>query len=301
MNDPDGAFEAASAGNRLHGVEFDADAWNHATDALIDRFDRSSLENAPRSTVDDQTPVFLVGMPRSGTSLLEQMLASHPRAGGIGERQDPFRIQEDLDVLEAVRSGGEATVPDLDLEARHYLRMQSAMGVDRDRIVNKALGLDRVLGTMARVLPGSRVIHLQRNPRDTILSVHQQPINVSLYPWSTSLEGMITARASHDRLMAHWTRTLSIPVLPVSYEDLVADPAPQLERILSFLGLESDDSCLRFHESRRAVITPSHEQVRVPLNRDGIGRWRRYQRHLEPVLDAYPITPDSPDAEEASP
>ncbi|MCP4835297.1 MAG: sulfotransferase [Phycisphaera sp.] len=301
INDPDGAFEAARLGNRLHEIEFDADAWNRSTDTLIERFDRKHLDASSRSGVGDETPVFLVGMPRSGTSLLEQILASHPRAGGVGERQDPFRIHENVVALGEIRADGEATTEDLELEARSYLRMHSALGADEDRIINKALGLDRVLGTMARVLPGSRVIHLRRNPRDTILSIHQQSINVSLYPWSTRLEDLITARDAHERLMAHWKRELPIPILTVSYEDLVAEPESQLERILSFLDLEPDEACLRFHESPRSVITPSHDQVRVPLNRQGIGRWRRYERHLGPVLDAYPVTADDPDADGAQP
>ena len=296
LGDSDGAFEAAKDGNRIHPNDFDPDAWDRATDAIIDTFDESAVQAATRSTTTDDSPVFLVGMPRSGTSLLEQILASHPRAGGVGERQDPFLIEEDVTAIDDFRKDG-ASSGDLDLEARLYLEMQEAMGIERDRIVNKALGLDRALGTLARVLPGSRVIHLERNPRDTILSIHQHNINNIKYPWSRELEHICRARAAHERLMDHWKSVLPTPILTVNYESVVADPHPQIERITSFLGIDFDEACLRFHELDRAVITPSHDQVSKPLNSSGIGRWRRYERHLGSVLEAYPVTSNDPDAQ----
>ena len=295
MGDSDGAFEAARMGNRIHPNDFDPDAWDRATDTIIETFDESAVQAATRSNTTDDSPVFLVGMPRSGTSLLEQILASHPRIGGVGERQEPFLIEEDVKAVQNIREGG-PTAEDLDLEARLYLDMQTAMGIDRARVVNKALGLDRVLGTLARVLPGARVIHLERNPRDTILSIHQHNINIRKYPWSRELEHLCCARAAHERLMAHWKSVLPTPILTVDYESVVADPQPQIQRITSFLGIDFDEACLRFHELDRAVITPSHDQVRKPLNSQGIGRWRRYERHLGGVLDPHPIRPDDPDA-----
>lgn len=296
LGDPDGAFEVAQLGNRIHPNDFDPDAWDRATDAIIETFDESAVQAATRSNTTNDSPVFLVGMPRSGTSLLEQILASHPRAGGVGERQDPFLIEEDVNAIDDFRKDG-ASSRDLDLEARLYLDMQEAMGIHRDRIVNKALGLDRVLGTLARVLPGSRVIHLRRNPRDTILSIHQHNINNIKYPWSRELEHICRARAAHERLMDHWKSVLPTPILTVNYESVVADPHAQIERITSFLGIDFDEACLRFHELDRAVITPSHDQVSKPLNSSGIGRWRRYERHLASVLEAYPVTSNDPDAQ----
>ena len=294
LGDCDGAFGAAERGNHLHPNDFDPDAWDRETDAIIDTHDETWFRDATRSSIPDESPVFLVGMPRSGTSLLEQILASHPEAGGVGERQEPFLIDEDVKILQALRPNG-VTTRDLDLEARLYLDMQKAMHVDRPRIVNKALDLDRVIGTLARVLPGARFIHLERNPRDTILSIHQHNINFKKYPWSRELGHIVRARMAHERLMAHWKRMLDTRILSVNYESIVTETRPQIERITSFLGLDFDAACLRFHELDRAVITPSHDQIRKPLNAGSIGRWRRYEHHLTTVLGAFPPRPDDPD------
>jgi Flp pilus assembly protein TadD len=294
LDDPDAAFAAAATAHGLRDTAFDPDAFDRETDDLIRRFDVAWFASAPRATIRDERPVFIVGLPRSGTSLLEQIIASHPRAGGVGERQDPFRILEDLAVLDLVRSGN-ASSDDLDREAEAYLGMLDACGVRRDRIVNKALGLERTLGRLATVLPGMRIIRLDRDPRDTLLSIHQHPLSEQLYPWAGSLDHLVRVQRAFTRLMDHWTEVLPVPVLSVRYESLVDDQAAETERILAFLGLDPDPACLRFHESDRVVLTPSHDQVRQPMNRQGIERWRRYARHLGPVLDAFPAPdPDVP-------
>jgi len=287
LDDPDAAFAAAATAHALRDTPFDPDEYDRETDALIARFDADRLASSPRSRVLDERPVFIVGLPRSGTSLLEQIIASHPRAGGVGERQDPFRILEDLDVLDRLR-GGTAFAADLDHEAETYLAMLDACGVHRDRVVNKALGLERTLGRLATVLPGMRIIRLDRDPRDTLLSIHQHPLSEQLYPWAGSLDHLVRVHRAFTRLMDHWARVLPVPMLSVRYESLVDDQTAETERILAFLGLDPDPACLRFHETDRVVLTPSHDQVRRPMNRQGIGRWRRYARHLGPVLDAFP-------------
>ena len=288
LGDFDAAFDAAARGNAIHPHDFDPDAWDRSADEIIRRWDRETLASGPRSTITDETPVFVVGLPRSGTSLLEQIIASHPRGGGVGERQDPFNLAENLEFLASQRADGHPTTEDLDHQADFYRRMPGRLGVQRDRIVNKALGLERILGRMAGMLPGARVIRIDRDPRDTILSIHQHPLNLKKYPWSSRLEDLVRVQATFSRLMDHWASALPLPMLEMRYESLVDDPKQQIDRMIDFLGLESDPHCLRFHEQERAVLTPSHDQVRRPLNRQGIGRWRSYQHRLGPVLAAFP-------------
>jgi Flp pilus assembly protein TadD len=287
LDDPEASFAAAAAAHDLRDTPFDPNAHDREIDAIIARFDAGWFAAAPRSSIWDQRPVLIVGLPRSGTSLLEQIIASHPQAGGVGERQDPFRLIEDLDVLGRLR-GGMPAAADLDAEATAYLDMLDACDVRHDRIVNKALGLERTLGWMAMVLPGLRVIRVDRDPRDTLLSIHQHPLSERMYPWAGSLDHLVRVHTGFTRLMDHWTRLLPVPVLSVRYESLVEQQDAETARILEFLGLPPDPACLRFHESDRVVLTPSHDQVRQPMNRDGIGRWRRYARHLSPILDAFP-------------
>ena len=288
LGDFDAAFDAAARGNTIHPHDFDPDAWDRSADEIIRRWDRETLASGPRSSITDETPVFVVGLPRSGTSLLEQIIASHPRGGGVGERQDPFTLSENLEFLAGRRADGHPTIEDLDHQADVYRKMPGRLGVQRDRIVNKALGLERILGRVAGMLPGARVIRIDRDPRDTILSIHQHPLNLKKYPWSSRLEDLVRVQATFGRLMDHWASTLPLPVLEVRYESLVDDPKQQIDRMIDFLGLESDPQCFRFHEQERAVLTPSHDQVRRPLNRQGIGRWRSYQHRLGPVLAAFP-------------
>lgn len=291
LDDPDAAFAAAAAGHALRPADFDADAYDREIDAIIDRFDPSWFETAPISSVTSEQPVLVVGLPRSGTSLLEQIIASHPQAGGVGERQDPLRLAEDLQRLEEVRDRG-PTTDDLDLGAEAYLHMHRSCGMNLDRVVNKALGLERTLGWMTRVLPGTRIVRLDRGPRDGLLSIHQHPLNPKLYPWATSLDHLVRVHAAFTRLMDHWVSVLPGRVLEMRYETLVDDQVGETTRLLEFLGLQQDDACLRFHESARVVLTPSHDQVRQPMNRQGVGRWRRYAPLLGPVLDAHPTTDD---------
>jgi len=287
LGDFDGAFAAATAGNALPHPAFDADAFDRSTEAIVARFDARFIAETPVASVKDERPVFVVGLPRSGTSLLEQIIASHPRAGGVGERQQADAIAENLDRLAAVRRGL-PTVDDLDREARDYLDMFRACGVDRERVVNKALGLERHLGWLSRVLPGMRVLRIDRDPRDCLLSIHQHPLSPTRHPWTCALGTLVRAHRGFTRLMDHWARTLPVPMLEVRYESLVDRPDEEIERIIRFLGLEPHPACLRFHESVRVVLTPSQDQVREPMNRAGIGRWKRYERHLAPLLAAFP-------------
>ena len=283
------AFEAAATGNRLHPRTFDAKAWERATDRIIADDDSDRVRDADHGR-SEATPVLILGMPRSGTSLLEQIIASHPDGGGVGERREPMLIHEDLEAIRDLH-GREPTDEDLELEAGRYLAMHDFMGAGERCVANKVLGLERVLGSTAAILPGARVIHLDRDPRDTLLSIHQHPLNLTHHPWAGDLEDLIVARSTFDRLAGHWQDRFAERMIRVSYEDLVRNPEPQIRRILAFLDLPFDDACLRFHELHRTVITPSHDQVREPLNTRGIGRWRRYGSLVAPLEAAFPDDP----------
>lgn len=287
MGDPDAAFDAAARGHALHQPVFDPDEWDRSADALIETQDASWFDRVPTADRTAASPVLVIGLPRSGTSLLEQVIASHPAAAGVGERQDPFRLVENLEVLASVRAGL-PTRDDLGHATDAYLEMQRRCGASETRVVNKALCLERTVGWMSRIIPGLRIIRLERDPRDTLLSIHQHPLSPRIYPWAASLEHLVRIHATFQRLMDHWTRVLPDSILAVDYESLVDDQEATTNRVLDFLGLERDDTCLRFHETRRTVITPSHDQIRRPMNRDGIGRWHRYADRIEPILRAFP-------------
>ncbi len=283
----DEAFAAASVGNRMVTPAFDPAEDARRVDDLIATMTAAALDALPTSSIESVQPVFIVGMPRTGTSLLEQIVAAHPQAGGVGERQDPFILLEDLtaetglgfpDLLSAL------PIERLDAAATAYLSMLARVGATESRVTNKALGLDRVIGFLARLLPGARFLWIHRDPRDAILSAYLHQIH---QPWAWRLEHLAAAHESHQRLRSHWTRTLTDRSLDLAYKDLVSSPTASIERVLGHLGLPSDPRCDRFHESDRVVLTPSHDQVRAPMSRGALDRWRHYDRHLGAILGRF--------------
>lgn len=281
LGDADGAFAAAARGNRVHAPDFDAGAYRAETDRLIEASSKASLECRPKSVVESHAPVLIVGMPRSGTTLIEQIIASHPDASGVGEQQTPFRLAEDLAWIDEGRDGpGLSETAFLADATDRYLAMHEACGATGARVTNKALGLERILGQLTRILPQARIIFVERDPRDLLLSIHQNPLNLRLYPWSTRLEDAREAMDAFRRLVDHWCTVLPNACMRLTYETLVDDQDTETSRLLDFLGLPYDRRCLSFEESDRIVLTPSADQVKRGMNRDGIGRWKRYQSQL---------------------
>lgn len=291
LGDADEAWKAAELGNRLLGSRFDAASHARLTDEIIEFSTPDRFKSLPRADHLDDRAVFVVGLPRTGTSLLEQIIASHPNGAGVGERRDPVYAAARMAHLAKTPFPAcleNATPRDLDAIASAYSQMLDGSGFEADRIVNKALGLDRVLPLVATAFPAGRVILVERNPRDQILSCFLHQLRGPGLEWATRLEDLVAARRDFDRLADHLASTLPIPVLRVRYEDLVHDQARVTNEVLAFLDLEPDPACLAFHEQRRAVMTPSFDQVDKPLTDAAVDRWRAYGHHLEPVLDAFP-------------
>ncbi len=293
LADFDAAFKYAAEGNRLTGSTFDAAEYRAETDRIIDFFDASRLPSLPRSSQASETPVFVVGMPRSGTSLIEQIIATHPRGAGIGEQRTPLNMAARMGHLQGDPFPGfleHIEVATLDAAGERYLEMQSTFEQDAERIVNKALGLDRILGLLPLMLPGCRIIHVTRNPLDNILSMFLHSLRGDTLTWACRLEDLIVARQEHDRLMDHFGSILPVPFHRIRYEDLVARQAETTDELLHFLQLDPDPACLEFHLTQRSVMTPSHDQVDKPMNDASIGRWRNYERHLGPAIQAFGST-----------
>jgi tetratricopeptide (TPR) repeat protein len=281
----DEAFDHARRGNQLARPPYDPKAHERTFDAFIQYFTRARLRALPRARHHSDKPVFIVGMPRSGTSLVEQILAAHPLVHGGGELDlmgrawsatlqqlsaRPEQYPECLDRL---------TVEHADAVAQTYLQPLSALNPGAARITDK-LPLNFLhLGLIALLLPGAKVIDCLRDPRDTSLSCFMAMFE-SGNEFKFDLNQIAHFYCQYRRLMTHWKEVLDIPILEISYEELVTDTEKQTRRILDFIGLAWDERCLRFHESKRPVTTSSVQQVRRPLYRSSIGRWRHYRRHL---------------------
>jgi tetratricopeptide (TPR) repeat protein len=260
--------------------------WNvadHAAkvDQLISIFPRARFAAASGLPEARPQPVFIVGMPRSGTSLMEQILASHPEVHGCGELKDIEDLVNWLPTLPGVIRSYPECVPQVPGNlirqmAEWYLgRRQTAAGSARlvtDKMPTNFLHL----GLIALLFPGARIIHCRRDPLDICLSCYFQ--NFALRPpYSFDLGDLGSFHRQYERLMQHWQAVLPLPILDVRYEELVQDLEGGTRRVLQFL---------RFYQSRRPVQTSSSWQVRQPLYTSSVGRWKNYARHLEPLRRA---------------
>lgn len=285
---PDEAWAAAVEGHALDGVTADPERVIAEVDEIIASTDRATLAALPLGP-DDRRPVFIAGMPRSGTSLVDRIIDAHPAAAGVGER--PVLERAAAAIRQAWRPtlDGDARLGPLAGEGWRRLAtrtlddLAAAAPRSAERIVDKSLSNDRLLGIASRLLPGARVLHVVRNPRDVAVSCFLGRFNLERHPWTTSVAGVAAAWEASRRLMAHWRDTIDLPILEVRYERLVRDPDREFPRIVEFLGLEWDEACRRFHETGRPLRTLSFDQVSRPLYTTSVGRHDTYARHLANV------------------
>lgn len=289
---PDRAFRAWTEGHRgLREFQpFSRAAYTAFMTGSMAAFPAARLHDGPRAGGSDPAPVFIVGMPRSATTLCEQILAAHPAVFGAGERfalQDTFtrlaRSPETPETPEAVQRVAALDAAALDAAARDYLAELHALAPDKAIVVDKMPGNFRLLGFAALLLPGARIIHCVRDPRDTGLSIFQQRFTGN-HAYAHDLADLGWYIAQERHLMAHWKRVLPNPVLTVHHTDWVQDFTGTLARVLEFLGLPYDEACEQFYALERDVGSVSRWQVRRPVNSQGIGRWREYAAHLAPMI-----------------
>ena len=281
--------------------------------ALMDRmravFDAEWLAARPPEAEADPTPVFIVGMPRSGTSLVEQCLAAHPAVHGAGELSAILRLASEaavragartdplgtgvMSMHAASRTGTEASYPECvpALSATHiaalgerYLDHLHALAPDTARVTDKLPGNYLHLGFIATILPGATIIHCRRDPFDNGVSLFFTDFMVG-HEYSNDLRAIGRQIRGMRTLMAHWEKVLGGRLLTLDYEALVADPEPLTRAMVAHVGLEWDEACLRPHEVARTVRTASAWQVRQPVYRRSAGRAQRYERFLGPLRE----------------
>jgi len=280
----DEAFDAWTEANRLKPARFDVADFGMRVQAIIRRHDvdRVSCWPPPRDRRAVQ-PVFIVGMPRSGTTLVEQILSCHPGIHAGGESL----FFETL----ATRLWKESqqVSPDSDSQVDRlrdrWFQERAADQVETGLYTDKFPGNFMHLGLVRRILPESRVIWCRRNPEDTALSIYANDFNRSILPWATRLENIAVVWDAHCRLMEHWLATLELPVVTLQYESLVADLETGVRHLLASLDLPWDPSCLNFHRSGRLANTASFDQVRRPVYATSIGRHRHYRERLRPFCE----------------
>ncbi|MEZ6243133.1 MAG: sulfotransferase [Phycisphaerales bacterium] len=268
----DEAFDAFQRANNMNkpGPRFEIDG-------IKSLWTREAIQNAKKCRFSSDRPVLVVGMPRSGTTLTERIIAAHPKGAGVGEQTLLLEV--------AKVDPAQLTQAMVDAGGKRYLDMLDRLGGKSAlRVVDKMPDNYQVLCIAACMIPGARVIHCLRDPRDTCLSCYFQNFGVR-HLYTTDLAEVAYRYVVHLNLMKHWREATDLPILELKYEELVADPETQVRRMLDFLGLPFDERCLEFHRSKKLVATASRDQVRQPLYKTSVARWERYKDHIGPMLD----------------
>ncbi len=271
-------FDAADA-LRPGSVSFDASAFDTLVSCVIARCTPELIAQAQERGSSDTTPILIIGMPRSGTTLVEQIISSHPEVGAGGELN--FWNERGAVWHQAGTAGIEA--PFLRQSAILYLRVLRALGLKSARVTDKMPFNFLWAGLIHLAFPSATIIHCRRAAVDTALSIHQTLFHPGL-AFPTGGPKLVAYFRSYERLSEHWRTVLPADrYLQVDYEDLTRQPEPEIRRIVEGCGLAWNDACLRPHLNPRAVKTPSKWQTRQPINRNSVARWRCYEPWLGPL------------------
>jgi tetratricopeptide (TPR) repeat protein len=286
----DDAFDHFALANSKAHAEFDLGRAEAARRAQAWVFTEAFFRDRQGWGFDSEAPVFIVGMPRSGTSLVEQMLAAHPEVCGLGEItafERAARLSADISPADEPYP---LSVPDLthfgaEMLGRRYMTAISRRATGARRIIDKTPHNFEHLGLIALTLPRAKIIHCRRAPIDTCLSCWTTPF-ADPHAFNRSFADLGAYYRGYRMLMDHWRQVLPIQVLDVDYEELVRAPEAQARRMVDFLRLDWTPEVLAFHRDKRAVRSPALWQVRQPLYASSIGRWRNYAGRLDALREA---------------
>jgi tetratricopeptide (TPR) repeat protein len=275
-------YQRANELTKMYAAPYDAALQKQAIDRIIEFFDRRWVSQVNIEANASLRPVFIVGMPRSGTTLAEQILASHPSVFGAGEL--PFWNTAWAMYTSSTLTGAAASASVLPRLADDYLRLLEELAPNMSRVVDKMPANFLFLGLIHVVLPKARIIHMRRNPIDTCLSIYFQRFE-STHPYAHDLGDLAHNYTEYWRLMKHWRLILpSGTILEVPYEGLVDDAELWSRKMVEFIGLPWDPACLDFHQTTRTVSTFTKWQARQKITRSSVERWRHYEKFVGPLL-----------------
>lgn len=292
VGEADKAIQHLREGNRLERdrMAFDPDADEERMHRIEQLLTRDFIERHAEAGLTGMRPIFIVSLPRSGSTLTEQMLASHSRIRGGGELGHFARVATAL----GAKWGARPDFPDIEVTAaqadlreaaREYARLTASLRLVHPHFTDKSLQNFLYIGLIRMMLPEAKVVHLRRHPLASALGIYRQRFTRGI-AYSFDLEHIIRHYRAYARLMQHWRETTPETFIEVYYETLVAQPERELNRILEYVGLEFEPACLEFYRLERPVRTASVTQVRQPLDRRGVERHERYRELLAPVAEA---------------
>ena len=286
----DRAFRHYQKANSLQrrAISYHPDANTELFERLISTYSKEFFERKRNFGNPSRRPVFIVGLPRSGTTLVEQVLASHGSIHGAGEIESLAGVNHS--VARKFRDSGPAPEcmssidgQTVDEFSELYLAELKLRSTRATRVVDKLPGNFVRVGLIMTLFPNAYVVHCTRNPMDTCLSLYFHYFQA--LACSFDLRELGRYYLDYRRLMAHWEDVFPGGIFEVRYENLVAEPQRTSRKLIDYLDLEWDERCLAFHENERSVMSPSNLQVRRPIYSTAVERWRRYERHLGPLLE----------------
>jgi tetratricopeptide (TPR) repeat protein len=274
----------------LATMDWSADGEADLIEALKASFPIARLQAAPRAAAASGRPIFIVGLPRSGTTLLERILAAHSEVEALGELPTlPLVFRNASAALDRSRLDAgvvRATAgADWDQAGALYLAQAAPLGSGAPHFIDKLPANSLLVGAIRLALPGAAIIHMRRQPMDALWGAYKVRFS-NWYGWAYRQDELAAHYLRHADLMAHWKDGLGEDLIEVDYEDLVAEPEPVVRRLLSALSLPFEPACLTPHRTEGPVRTASITQVREPITRARVGGWRRYERQLEPLRAA---------------
>ncbi|MCW5713023.1 MAG: sulfotransferase [Bauldia sp.] len=288
IGDIDESFRHLSAAKSTARA-FDDAGFDRLIGGLEEVFTPDFFAATPIRGSESERPIFIVGMPRSGTSLTEQILASHGDVTGAGELPHMIEFANaELDFSDpaafrrAMGDLGQAKAAEL---AARYLAKLDFHSGEAARVTDKMPHNFLMLGVIALLFPRAKIIHCRRNPLDNCVSIYTNWFNEK-HGYAADQVTLGRYYRQYDRLMKHWSRVLPVQVFDVQYEELVSDLETVARRMVDFIGLPWDPACLRFHETKRGVTTISRWQVRQPIYNSSVGRWKAFERHIGPLISA---------------
>jgi tetratricopeptide (TPR) repeat protein len=288
--DYDKSFEHYRQGNAMMKEEFDPRKHAEFVSSILEVFTPALFERFKGLGDPTTKPIFIVGMIRSGTTLTEQIISSHPQVYGAGELETIKNIA--LAIPRAVKSGkafpycvADMTGETIKQAAKKYYDDITAMSDGSPFVTDKMPGNFFHVGLIEILFPNARILHTRRNPLDNCLSAYFNKFQTG-QQFSYDLTHLGKYYREYVRLMDHWRKVLPKPMLEVQYEELVSNQEETSRKIIEFCGLPWDDKCLEFHKNERPIRTASSWQVRQPMYSSSVDRWRPYVSHLKPLIDA---------------
>ena len=272
-------FDVANRVVKESRPSFDGAAYEGQIESKIAKYQMLAEQMAAFRGSPSDLPIFVVGMLRSGTTLVQQILSSHPRVGAAGEQR--FWLS-----ARAAAIGNDPVSFNVDVvrqATERYLSLLAQIAPGKPRVVDKMPDNYLELPLLHAALPKARIIHIKRNPVDTCLSNYTTPNRVPV-KWANDKANIVLAYRQYLRLMEHWRKLLPLgAMLEVQYEELVKEPEPTTRRMIQYCGLDWDEACLKPELNRQSISTPNRWQVRQPINNSSVARWRRF----EPWLGAF--------------